>query len=171
MQTLSPWATKADVEAAREALKADIAMVRAALAAMHVDRRAAERLLTEKRERRPWWRLLFAASAVVIVAMIVGTVGAKAEDGMRQAALYDFCSKPERSGFTAHCFAYVMAVSDVMRAYGPGVYGLKECSPVSVSLKQRTDVVKGYLAAHPESRDQGASSLVAQALAEAFPCK
>jgi hypothetical protein len=128
-------------------------------------------LLTEQRERRPWWRRLFAAGAVVIVAMIVGTVGAKAEDGMREEALYDFCSKPERSAFTAHCFAYVMAISDVMRAYGPGVYGLKECSAVGVSLKQRADVVKGYLTAHPESRDQGASSLVAQALAQAFPCK
>ena len=170
MKTLSPRATKSDVEATHEELKADISAVRAALAAMHVDLRAAQRLLTG-RKRRPRWPRAFAAGAVVIVAMIVGTVGAKADDGMREGVLFDFCSKPERSGFTAHCFAYVMAISDVMRDYGPGVYGLKECSSVGVSLKQRADVVKGYLAAHRESRDQGASSLVAQALAEAFPCK
>jgi hypothetical protein len=171
MKTVSPWATKSDVEVTHEELKADISAVRAALAAMHVDLCAAQRLLTGQRKRRPWWRLLFAAGAVVIVAMIVGTVGAKAEDGMREGALYDFCSKPERTGFTAHCFAYVLAISDVMRDYGPGVYGLKECSSVGVSLKQRADVVKGYLAAHRDTRDQGASSRVAQALAEAFPCK
>ena len=138
---------------------------------MRVDLCARQRPLIGRRKRWPWWRLLFAAGAVAMVAMLVGTVGAKAEDGMRQGALYDYCSKPERSAFTAHCFAYVMAISDVMRAYGPGVYGLKECSAVGVSLKQRADVVKGYLTAHPESRDQGASSLVAQALAQAFPCK
>lgn len=164
MKTLSPWATKSNVEATREKLKADAS-------ALHADLRATQALLAEHRERRPWWPRLFAAGAVAIVAMIVGTVGARAEDGMRKGALYDFCSKPERSGFTAHCFAYVMAISDVMRDYGTGVYGLKECSAVGVSLKQRADVVKGYLAAHRESRDQAASSLVAQALAEAFPCK
>lgn len=172
MQTPSPWATKADVEAARETLSADIASLHANLAAMHRDLRTVQNPLTEQRERRPWWWRLFATGAVIIVAMIVGTVGAKAEDGMREGALYDFCSKPERSGFTAHCFAYVMAISDVMRADGPGIYGLKECSPVGVSLKQRADIVKGYLAARREIRDQGgASSLVAQALAQSFPCK
>jgi hypothetical protein len=154
------------VEAKHEALKANIAV-----AALREDPQAILALLTEQCERRPWWRRLLKAGAVVIVAMLVGTVGAQAEDGMREAALYDFCSKPERSAFTAHCFAYVMAISDVMRADGPGVYGLKECSPLGVSLKQRADVVKGYLAAHRDSRDHGASSLVAQALAQSFPCK
>jgi hypothetical protein len=108
-------------EAACEAQKADIAELRKDLQTMQA-------LLTAQRERRPWWRRLFAAGTVMGVAMIVGTVGAKADDGMREKALYDFCSKPERSAFTAHCFAYVMAISDVMRADGPGVYGLKSRS-------------------------------------------
>jgi hypothetical protein len=49
MQTPSPWATKADVEA----LKADIDAMHANLVAMHRDLRQA--LLTELRDRRPWW--------------------------------------------------------------------------------------------------------------------
>jgi hypothetical protein len=57
MQTLSPWATKADIEAAREALKADIATLHANLATMHADLRAVQALLTGLRDRRPWWRL------------------------------------------------------------------------------------------------------------------
>jgi hypothetical protein len=48
MQTLSPWATKTDVEATREALEADIV-------AMHADLRAVQALLIELRDRRPWW--------------------------------------------------------------------------------------------------------------------
>jgi hypothetical protein len=57
MQTPSPWATKTDIEAAREALKADIAAMHADLAAMHADLRAVQALLTELRDRRPWWQL------------------------------------------------------------------------------------------------------------------
>jgi hypothetical protein len=54
---LSPWATKADVEVAREELKADIA-------ALHDDVRAVRVLLTNQvTAPRPWWRRLFAANA------------------------------------------------------------------------------------------------------------
>jgi hypothetical protein len=60
MQTLSPWATKADVEAAREALKADIDGLHANLTALHEDLRAVQALLTELRDRRPGWRLRWA---------------------------------------------------------------------------------------------------------------
>jgi hypothetical protein len=60
MQALSPWATKADVEASREELKADIAALQNALTAVHDDLRAVQALLAE-RERRPWWRWLFGA--------------------------------------------------------------------------------------------------------------
>lgn len=54
---LSPWATKADVEVAREELKADIA-------ALHDDLRAIRVFLTDQAAaQRPWWRRLFEASA------------------------------------------------------------------------------------------------------------
>ena len=53
---LSPWATKADVEVAREDLKADIA-------ALHDDVRAVRVLLTNQvAAPRPWWRRLFEVS-------------------------------------------------------------------------------------------------------------
>jgi hypothetical protein len=57
MQTPSPWATKTDIEAARAALEADIAALHANLAMMHADLRAVQALLTELRDRQPWWRL------------------------------------------------------------------------------------------------------------------
>jgi hypothetical protein len=54
---LSPWATKADVEVARDELKADIA-------ALHDDVRAVRVLLTDQVvARRPWWHRLFGTSA------------------------------------------------------------------------------------------------------------
>jgi hypothetical protein len=60
MQTPSPWASKTDIEAAREALQADIAALHANLAAMHRDLRTVQALLTELRERPPWWWLRWA---------------------------------------------------------------------------------------------------------------
>jgi hypothetical protein len=61
MQTPSPWASKADIEAAREQLKADITALHANLSAMHGDLRAVHALLTEQNKRRPlWWRLRWA---------------------------------------------------------------------------------------------------------------
>jgi hypothetical protein len=61
MQTPSPWATKADVEAAREALKADIDGRHANLAAMHRDLRVVHQaLLTELQRQTWWWRLRWA---------------------------------------------------------------------------------------------------------------
>jgi hypothetical protein len=59
MQTLSPWATKADVEAAREALKDGIVALHANLAAKHRDLRVVQTLLTEL-QRQAWWRLRWA---------------------------------------------------------------------------------------------------------------
>jgi hypothetical protein len=54
---LSPWATKADVEVARDELKADIA-------ALHDDVRAVRVLLTNLlAAQRPWWQRLFETSA------------------------------------------------------------------------------------------------------------
>jgi hypothetical protein len=79
MQTPSPWATKADVEAAREELKAEIAVLNANLTAMQGDLRAVKALLTEQNKRRPWWRRLFAAG-VVLMAVMAASAGARAED-------------------------------------------------------------------------------------------
>jgi hypothetical protein len=52
-----------------------------------------------------------------------------------------------------------------------GVLGEVECADKNVTLKQMFDVVTRYLAAYPETRHLAAASLVAHALAEAFPCK
>jgi hypothetical protein len=45
------------------------------------------------------------------------------------------------------------------------------CVPTQATIRQVTDVVKKYLADHPENRHFAASSVVMVALGEAFPCK
>ena len=44
------------------------------------------------------------------------------------------------------------------------------CIPNRVTDRQTTDVVVRYLKEHPEQRHYAAANLVAETLAEAFPC-
>jgi hypothetical protein len=79
MQTPSPWASKADVEAARDELKAEIAALHANLAAVHGNLQAIEALLTDLRDRRLWWRRLFAAVAGIVLAGVCISLASAAE--------------------------------------------------------------------------------------------
>jgi hypothetical protein len=62
----------------------------------------------------------------------------------------------------------VTAIADVMKHQT--VLDWRACGPPTVTSRQTVDVVETYLRAHPEIRDLAASSLVAEALAKAFPC-
>jgi hypothetical protein len=109
-------------------------------------------------------RLFVAASAVVAAVMAV-SAGARADfrDGN---GLYADCSKESSR---ALCDAYIAAIADAASKEG-GVVSFKICPSGDVLIAQMEDVVKQYLAEHPEQRHLSAASLVAFALARAFPC-
>jgi hypothetical protein len=119
-------------------------------------------------------RWLFAAVAVIAAVMSVSA--AARADYVTGNELYADCTAPDgenaRSGF---CQGYIAAIADVARQTSQvptlGVLGEVECADKNVTLKQMFDVVTRYLAAYPETRHLAAASLVAHALAEAFPCK
>jgi hypothetical protein len=85
--------------------------------------------------------------------------------------LLEYCS--DRSAGTAHgvCLGYVQGVYD--GALGPthSLGDFMACVPEGVEAKQMVDVVSHYLTSHPERRQFTGSSLVADALSQAFPCK
>jgi len=66
------------------------------------------------------------------------------------------------------CAGYIAAISDVMDEHT--VYGWSACVPNDVMLSQLGDIVTRWLDNNPQKRHLAANSLVAQALAEAFPC-
>jgi hypothetical protein len=102
------------------------------------------------------------ATAVVIVVMSV-SVGARASEGFMDGYdLYGFCTS---SG--SLCGGYIEAIAN---AYNP-INAYIACEPPRISTGQAVDVVKQYLATHPEQRYKPAWSLVMVALAEAFPCR
>jgi hypothetical protein len=68
------------------------------------------------------------------------------------------------------CYGYVTAIAEVARE-SDGLYGHHACLPEHPTRHQAVEIVKRFLDQHPELRHYGASSLVAEALAEAFPCQ
>ena len=71
---------------------------------------------------------------------------------------------------TLFCNGYITSVVDALGAPNT-VNGATACFPKGVIDKQLVVVVRHYLEAHPENRQLGAIGLVADALADAFPCK
>jgi hypothetical protein len=128
------------------------------------DLRAVQALVI-KQNKRQRWRQLFVAG-VVLMAVMVANAGAQADyrDGER---LYADCV-PEEADWALFCQAYIAAIADAAR-HDP-VDGDKVCVPADVKLEELVDIVSRSLKAHPENRHFGAAGLVAQALAEAFPC-
>jgi hypothetical protein len=99
---------------------------------------------------------------------MVAVTGARAEfiDGND---LFDRCSEPYGSAGDTYCRAYINAITDALYE-GTVIGGLKVCFPVHVLTGQVEDLAKRFLSAHPDERHLGAPGLVAEALAEAFPC-
>lgn len=63
---------------------------------------------------------------------------------------------------------YIIGVADVLAIQGIG--GLRACFSTNMEKGQLLEVVKKYLADHPQNLHLVGSNLIAVALAEAFPC-
>lgn len=103
---------------------------------------------------------------------VLGVVATAANSDAAQAGFWDgnrlfyFCN---RAAGVEACTAYIMGVADAM-AIGP-VVSHRACFPNGVTAGQVKDVVLNYLRAQPQRRHNVGVQLVAEALAEAFPCR
>ena len=89
------------------------------------------------------------------------------EDG---DTLYQECSAEMGQIEYSSCKGYVAGVSDAM-SEGNSIGGYTACFPSYFKVGQAQDAVKQFLTSHPQWRHHAAAGLVAEALAEAFPCK
>ena len=106
---------------------------------------------------------LFAA-VVAVAAVAAGSAGARALDGNR---LYELCRPNSRS--SEFCDDYVMNIAE--RLMVGRVAGWTACIPAHLTDDQVVDAAKQFLEAHPARRRSAALGLVAEALAEAYPCR
>jgi hypothetical protein len=77
------------------------------------------------------------------------------------------CKSAVQSGL---CMGFVMGIADAMST-GNAILGTMMCLPEHVTGEQAQDVVKQFLEQHPERRHYTATTIAADALKEAFPCK
>jgi hypothetical protein len=78
-----------------------------------------------------------------------------------------------KSADRAGCVGYIMGIADAMAGAqdgGQSLGGWRACLSAGVTRGQAKDIAVEFLRIHPEKRRFVAGSVVAQALAEAFPC-
>jgi Rap1a immunity proteins len=77
--------------------------------------------------------------------------------------LWTRCSAPSEP----FCAGYVAALADIL---GTGKLALRACLPGSATLPELVEVIRRYLAEHPDRRAYTAYSVVSYALLQRFPC-
>lgn len=86
--------------------------------------------------------------------------------------LYADCSKPQGSFSQGFCSGYISGVVDAIEYYQVGKGAEKSvCLPKEASIGQVKEIVVRYLTQHPDQRNNTASSLVWDAVRNAYPCK
>jgi hypothetical protein len=108
--------------------------------------------------------------AGVAVAAILISASAGAVDFENGNQLYERCVEPGGTFSEGVCYGYVVGITDALGG-GASIAGRSACIPLDVKIRQIMDIAKQFLTSHPEKRQYAADSLVAEALAQAFPCK
>lgn len=108
--------------------------------------------------------------AAIALALMVNAVPLAAEAGgfWTGNKLLSCCEST--GSFYVDCRGYVTGVAETLAA-GASVGGLGVCFPKSDSSQNVTEIVVTYLRRNPDDCHNAAAGLVAEALAEAFPCR
>jgi hypothetical protein len=85
-------------------------------------------------------------------------------------SLLEMCSHGQYSADNSYCLGYIAGMADAIDAANGSLLGWRACPPNEATEGQIMDVVVQFLSQHPESRHYTASSQIARALANAFPC-
>ncbi len=113
---------------------------------------------------------LLAPTLVALAAVAAWAAPARAAEHLTYATgamLYRglTSSKPYEQGVAR---GYIAAVADI--GAGEPVNGFLFCVPRSETMEQLGVKVKGWIEAHPETRNYAGKGVVAAALGDAYPC-
>lgn len=111
------------------------------------------------------------AVGVIFVSTVTAAEDTAAMHVVSGTDLYTWCLSAAQYQ-VGLCDGYIEGLADVMEERKT-VGGFAACVPAPLRIRstaQLLEPVKQVLASHPEKRDLPATSLVASALAEAFPC-
>ncbi len=105
---------------------------------------------------------------IVALALLVLVSKAATANYFVGNELHAFCQSDDLTRKHA-CVGYITGIADVL-AEGNVVDGWRACISLGVTNTRLTDVVKSWLVQNVENRHLSAPRLIAEALAEAFPC-
>lgn len=111
--------------------------------------------------------------AALVGVLVTSTAEATYVDGNELKRL---CGDQASVALQSICVGYITGIADELLSLQPAGFFSDDWPPVCVpwkviKIRQMTDVVKKYLADHPEKLHLVGSLLVNLALREAFPCK
>jgi hypothetical protein len=134
----------------------------------------------EQHQRKRGARRLLGAAAVAAILMSANTSAETIQVPAFENgdSLYKHCTAPTASFtdptasfFRGVCAGYVIGIVDAMASpEGTPVAGVSACPPRDADIGHAVDVVTQFLASDPERGHRAATGLVAQALAQTFPC-
>lgn len=109
--------------------------------------------------------------AILAISVIGLAFPVRAQTITDGRSLEDRCAFLQISNPAAglQCRGYIGAIADIMAA-GDLVAGRRACIAAPTKRESLVNAVKEWLRRHPEERSKNAFSLVASALAEAYPC-
>jgi hypothetical protein len=108
---------------------------------------------------------------LLILLTLMGTVAAETNPDQGSAdKLHKYCGPGKSSWMESYCFRLVTGLLEKARANNDRLGGLPVCPPKEVTKGEVVDVVKAWLADHPEDRGQSAETQIARALSRAWPC-
>ncbi len=109
---------------------------------------------------------------VAIAAAVLLATATPTQAAQTGADLKAVCES-ESEAYQGVCNGYIIAIADILTQFsldGGLFLGWRACMP-KISVTEAQGVVLDFLNAHPETLDRAGFSLVARALAEAYPCK
>ena len=107
---------------------------------------------------------------VLVLGLTTAAVPAQA-DVMNGRELQHFCTPSRASNFDmGTCLGYISGIADAMHRSTVNIYGWRACMGDGVTVERMHNAVISFLNANPQYLDLDADSLVARALADAFPC-
>lgn len=108
---------------------------------------------------------------LVVLLGILSAVPTVRADVMSGRDLQAACTQSTASADQfAICHGYIVGIADTMQGGSVEIYGWRACIDDKITVEAVVAKVRGFLGAHPEYLDLDADTLVARALADAYPC-
>ena len=111
---------------------------------------------------------------LMLITLMAFPLYGNAADFESGNTLKSSCNAAEDEYFsTGRCGGYITGIVDSLNTIEPtdAISGFRFCIPEGVTIGQLVDVWEKWSSEHPELMHVDAASLVASAMADAFPCK